>query len=99
MKSKLGTKPIFEGQRASCPRGCFYPYATRIGDDSFGNRLCYCVNHGFFIHEVKYYKSLEEAMRCRKGGKIFPPRKRTLLMPIPTMAWRRKEEKRMKVSR
>jgi hypothetical protein len=96
MKAKLGTKPFFEGQATSCPCGCYYPYSTRIGDDPFGNRLIYCVNHGFFILKIEYFKSIEEAFRYRgRKFKFFPRPKRTILYTIPTMAWRRKEQKRM----
>ena len=95
MTSKLGTKPIFKGQLSS-PCGCFYPYITRIGDDPFGNRLCYCVNHGYLILKMKYFKTLEAAFRYKGKEMIaFPRPKRTILYKIPTMAWRRKEQKRM----
>lgn len=95
MNEKLGTKPIFEGQRSS-PCGCFYPYSTRIGDDPFGNRLMYCVNHGYSIVKIEYFNTREEIFSY-KGRKFkhFPRPKRTLLFPIPTMAWRRKEQKTM----
>jgi hypothetical protein len=82
MKSKLGTKPIFKGQKSN-PCGCFYPYSTVLGRDPFGNGLMYCVNHGFSILKFNYQ------------SKVFPKPKRTVLRSIPTVAWRRKEVKRM----
>lgn len=96
MKFKFGTKPIFEGQLTLSPCGCFYPYATRIGDDPFGNRIGYCINHGFQILKIEYFGTEDEMLRY-KGRKMkhFPRPKRTKLMPIPTMAWHRKEQKRM----
>jgi len=29
--------------------GCYFPEITRVGDDTYGRRLFYCINHGFSL--------------------------------------------------
>jgi hypothetical protein len=54
---------------------CPYPKRTRVGDDAKGNRLLYCVEHGFVLIPIKVE---------------FQPR-RAKLFKIPTKAWVKKE--------
>ena len=62
---------------------CSYPERVRIGDDKFGNRLLYCINHGFSTFRPK---NLDRKY------------KRTILLKIPTLVWV-KSEKREKQKR
>ena len=58
---------------------CYYPEVTRLGDDHRGNRLLYCVNHGFALFKIP-----------KSWG--IPKRKRAILRRLPTAAQIRAEK-------
>jgi hypothetical protein len=74
-------KPYFENQKPShC--GCYYPDSWRLGDDGKGNRLMFCLRHGFTLFKIR-------------RNKLNPEHHPLDLNQLPTEADREKQRKRI----